>query len=307
MGAMSDHQYHATTDNDAERRLQALLSNSSLGILEVAVDGTISLGNRTLGHWIGIDPPALVGRAIGELMSPEDYATLSRQLSRLASGSIDATTVTHRLRSAGRSDLWVRSAWTVRRSADGSITHLIGIVENIMQQREDELVRSILEESIRGLEDRRRFVDRVIGGLPVIAWRALPNGVCEYLSPQWCVLTGIRDGSGLRWLAAIHPDDRRLLAAAWSAPSPDSDEPRRLSCRIRHADGIYHRYEIVASPVRDEDRLLVAWSGIFVPASTPVIATSRHALASSIAGDLPLRALANRPPETPNGNGYISA
>jgi PAS domain S-box-containing protein len=305
---MSEHHFHAQTDSDAEHRLQALLANHSHGLLEVAADRSVTLASRTLGNWLGVEPARLVGETLASLVASEDRVSLERQLDRLLEGTIDATAVTHRLMVAHGSHMWVRSSWSARRGRDGSISHLIALVECVRQQREDELVRSILEESIRGLEERRRFFDRMLGDLPTIAWRALPNGVCEYLSPQWSATTGMRDGRGLRWLAAIEPDDRRLLAAAWSAPSPTTDEPRRMHCRIRHADGSYHGYEIVAAPVRDAERMLVAWTGVFVPAALPRLARSRGAVgASQPSSDLSLRVLTNRPPETPNGTGYLPA
>jgi PAS domain S-box-containing protein len=303
---MSEHQQHG--ENDAESRLRALLGNHALGIVEVTVDGGISLANRALGDWLGIEPSMLVGRELSSLLHPEDNVTLVRQLERLANGTIDSTTIAHRLRRPAGVNLWVRSTWSARRSASGAITHLIAIVDNIAQQREDELVRAILEESIRRLEDRRRFIDRVIGGLPVIAWRALPSGICEYLSPQWCGLTGMRDGSGLRWLGAIHPEDRPLFASAWSDTSPYSDHPKRIACRLRDSDGVYHRYEVVGAPTRNEVGVIEAWTGVMVGGrELTYVAGDAMLSGAAHAADRSLRALKNRLPEPPNGTGYRPA
>jgi len=264
--ATERRQQYQPLEDDAESRLRALLANHALGIVEIATDGAICLANRALGDWLGVEPTILTGRTLVELLHLDDRGTLQRQLERLSDGAIDSTTIAHRLRRTAGAYLWVRSTWSARRSDSGAITHLIAIVENIAQQREDELVRSILEESIRRLEDRRRFIDMMIAGLPVIAWRALPNGICEYLSPQWQQVTGMRDGSGLRWLGALHPDDRSSFAATWSDRSPRTDVPRRTVCRLRDAEGLYHRYEAVAAPVRDELGEIHAWSGILVAA-----------------------------------------
>jgi PAS domain S-box-containing protein len=298
---MSEHQSHVTESNDDEARMRALLGNHSLAIIEVTSDGLISLASRSLCHWLGRDQGSLAGMPLDELVSPEDRASVARQLGRIADESIDSSAMTHRLRNASGADLWVRSSWSARRADGGAITHIIAIVENFAREREDALVRSILEESIRGLEDRRRFIDRMIAGLPVIAWRALPNGVCEYLSPQWATLTGMRDGSGLRWLAAIHPEDRRLFVASWSSESTPSDQPRRIACRLHRADGSFDRFDVVGSPLRDDAGAVTAWTGVFILNPTPK-PSSRTLIEPASRIDQVLRPLANRPPEPPNGS-----
>lgn len=302
---MSDHQQYSTAESEAESRFRALLTNHALGIVEVTTDGDVALANRALCDWLGTEPSMLAGRSLASILHADDRITLARQLERLASGAIDSTTITHRLRRSAGIDLWVRSTWSARRSGGGEISHLIAIVDNIAQQREDELVRSILEESIRRLEERRRFIDTMLGELPAITWRALPSGICEYLSPQWCAVTGMADGSGLRWLGAIHPDDRGRFAAAWSDTAPFGHEPRRLALRLRRADGAYHRYEVLGAPICDDRGAVLAWTGVFL--ATPVLSrvpTQRPVSDLTSTSDLPLRALHDRPPELPNGNGY---
>lgn len=299
-------------ESEAEGRFRALVANHALGILEVGVDGRITLVNRTVCDWTGIDGALLDGRALADVTPAEDHATLVRQLERLAAGSIDGTSVTHRLRNGAGIDLWVRTTWSVRRSGGAEVTHLIAIVENIARQREDELVRSILEESIRRLEERRRFVDAMVAGLPVVAWRALPNGICQYLSPQWCALTGMRDGTGLRWLAAIHPDDRETCVAAWRGVDPIRTDPgrvglsdaRRFRCRVSDAGGAFHRFEIAARPIRDADDAITAWSGVFIPIVDHALADtidSRLDLDLPEATDLPRRILTDPRSEPPDG------
>ena len=290
-----DQHHYTPGAHEAESRLRALLSNHSLGILEVTPAGCVTMANRTLGDWLGVESCALVGRDLVALMPDEDHAMLMRQLAKLADERIDSTAIAHRFRNRAGDDLWVRSTWSARRSNGGAISHLIAIVENIADERRDELVRSILEESIRGLESRRRFVDRLIDGLPVITWQALPNGACQYLSPQWRAFTGMVDATGVQWLAALHPDDRAAVSTLWIDDAPPEGEHRRMCWRIRRVDGTYHRFDIVARPLCSNDGDVLSWTGVCIPAAAQeavVTAASRSGACQRVA--LPLRGQAIR-------------
>lgn len=244
--------------DEAQSRLQALLGNHAHGVIEVTASGSVSLVNGAMCNWIGSDATSLVGRELASLVCEDDHAPLRRQLDRLLDGSIDSTSVTHGVWCAGEMRLWVRSTWSARRSPSGAISHLIAIVEDISQERLDGLVRSILEASIRELEQRRRVVDRVIGGLPVIAWQSLHGGICRYVSPQWSELTHAGNASGLAWLASVHPDDR---AAMLDALSCTNRSYTRFSCRLSTGSGTFEVFEAMARLSESGD----AWHGVFIP------------------------------------------
>jgi PAS domain-containing protein len=47
--------------------------------------------------------------------------------------------------------------------------------------------------------------------LPQLVWSATPDGACDYFSTQWTQHTGVPESDllGWRWLATLHPDDRK--------------------------------------------------------------------------------------------------
>src|SRR5271166_5991802 len=77
--------------------------------------------------------------------------------------------------------------------------------------------REAAEAALRNSEERFRTLAEA---LPQLVWSCLPNGHCDYLSRQWVEYTGVPEGEqvGLRWLEAIHPEDRtRIIAARMAA------------------------------------------------------------------------------------------
>ena len=62
------------------------------------------------------------------------------------------------------------------------------------------------DESRRESEKRYRLL---LEGVPQLVWTCLPDGKCDYLSPQWVEYTGVPEERhlGFGWSEAVHPDD----------------------------------------------------------------------------------------------------
>lgn len=123
----------------------------------------------------------------------------------------------------------------------------------------DVTARKRAEEALR--ESERRF-QQVTESLPQLVWTCLPDGPCDYLSPQWVSYTGIpaRQQLGYGWLEQLHPDDREPTMAAWRvAATAGSDFA--VEFRIRRHDGAYRWFRTLAVPLRDGDGRTVRWFG----------------------------------------------
>ena len=59
---------------------------------------------------------------------------------------------------------------------------------------------------------------------PVALFETDRDGSCIYVNDRWCQLTGqsLSEAEGQGWLAAVHPDDRARMRAAWQG---SHDEP----------------------------------------------------------------------------------
>ncbi|MCL6527720.1 MAG: EAL domain-containing protein [Thermaceae bacterium] len=97
---------------------------------------------------------------------------------------------------------------------------------------------------------------------PQIPWTADPTGNITDLSQRWTQLTGMSPAEtlGQGWAAALHPDDRARVLAAW-AQSLHSGEPFCLEMRFRTAAGDYRWMLSRAYPRRDDSGQIVRWYG----------------------------------------------
>jgi PAS domain S-box-containing protein len=87
------------------------------------------------------------------------------------------------------------------------VTALIGVSEDVTEQRE-------AETQLRESEERFRTLAT---NAPVAIFQTDPHGKCLYVNPQWCEFAGLsaEDALGHGWTRALHPDDRDRLEKEW--------------------------------------------------------------------------------------------
>ena len=76
--------------------------------------------------------------------------------------------------------------------------------------------------------------------MPQLAWATAPDGITDYLSPQWETFTGcpVAELLGTGWLDCVYPNDRARTRDAWHA-SVAGERDYDLDYRLRRADGKY--------------------------------------------------------------------
>ena len=106
-------------------------------------------------------------------------------------------------------------------------------------QSSDEVTRS---------QDHLRLV---IDTIPILVWRADPDGVPEFLNQTALDYAGLSlDQAELDWPRAFHPEDKKDVYVKWSAIR-DSGKPGSLEARLRRFDGVYRWFLLQAQPLRD--------------------------------------------------------
>jgi PAS domain S-box-containing protein len=98
--------------------------------------------------------------------------------------------------------------------------------------------------------------------LPSLVWTCRPDGVSDYLGPQWAAYTGIPQGNlvGMSRWELIHPADRSAAVAAWVA-STTEEIPYEFQLRLRRHDGAWRWFQARAVPLRDDSGRVVKWFG----------------------------------------------
>jgi PAS domain S-box-containing protein len=124
----------------------------------------------------------------------------------------------------------------------------------------DGMVVTFLDISdLKGINQRLQTMTEVI---PQLIWTCLPDGRCDYLSPQWITFTGIPENEqlGVKWLEVVHPDDKDRVNKEWTGAIKGLN-PYDVEYRIRRHDGEYRWFKTRGVPVRDSRGEITYWFG----------------------------------------------
>ena len=98
--------------------------------------------------------------------------------------------------------------------------------------------------------------------LPQIVWRTTPEGESDFYNRLWYDYTGlsVAESLGRKWLAAVHPDDRARVLAAWDA-AVRGEASYDLQLRITGRDGEARWFLVRGTPLRDAAGAVAHWYG----------------------------------------------
>jgi PAS domain S-box-containing protein len=148
--------------------------------------------------------------------------------------------------------LWVEGRGTLVRDADGRPARLLGVCTDIND-------RKLAEAALRRSETRYRAL---VEATTQVIWTADGSGI-NAPSESWERFTGGRwpDYRGMGAMNAVHPDDRDLVAGAWSRALGEN-RPLDVAYRLQRADGVYRRVQSRGLPVQDPGGEVVEWVGV---------------------------------------------
>ena len=112
-------------------------------------------------------------------------------------------------------------------------------------------------ESSEHIEERLRLL---VDQIPALVWSKLPDGSLDFFNQRFREYTGLslEQGLGWGWINAFHPDDRRM--DEWRTALA-AGEPFEQEARLRRADGKYRWFAIRATPVKNDQGVIVKWLG----------------------------------------------
>ena len=124
------------------------------------------------------------------------------------------------------------------------------------------LERKVAERTL-ALEQQEALFCTLAEQAPQVIWTTDPDGQLTYINHAWFELVGgeMADWTGVKWLAAIHPEDLAAMAATWRSAWKDTlpfSGVRRLLCK----DGSVHSMAYWGSPVCDGQGKVAFWVGI---------------------------------------------
>jgi PAS domain S-box-containing protein len=118
------------------------------------------------------------------------------------------------------------------------------------------------KDDLHKLEESEKRWRDMANSLPQLVWTCDNKGHCDYLSTRWEQYTGIASDKqlGEKWLAQVHPDDKKELVKKWSEAT-QTHTVFSAEFRIRRFDGEYRWFDTRATPLFDEGGNVSRWVG----------------------------------------------
>lgn len=164
------------------------------------------------------------------------------------------------LHRGGRLVGWFRAMGTGPRAWPEHERRLLReVAERVWEAAERAMAEAVAREGQRRLRS-------LLDGIPQLVWRAVNSGLWTWSSPQWSAYTGLSEAAtrDYGWLAAVHPEDRQPVMAAWHRCAEKGEAPVDFQAEFRllhAAEGQYRWFQARAAPVRDEAGKVVEWLG----------------------------------------------
>jgi PAS domain S-box-containing protein len=237
----------------SEARFRLLVENAKgYAIYMLDAEGRIATWSAEAEHIKGYRGEEIIGKPFRTFFTPEDVERgVPGQMLKMAREEGQARYEGWRVRKDG-SRFCVEGVITAIRDENGALNGYSKVAHDVTDRKQ-------AEEALRQSERRFRTLAE---GLPQLVWTGLPDGRCDYLSPQWVRYTGIPEEQqlGFGWLEQIDPADRERAAAAWKR-AVETHTTLDVEYRIRGADGAHRWFKARGVPLRDAEGRVMKWFG----------------------------------------------
>ncbi len=240
----------------SELRFRAMFEQASVGIKQMAHDGTLLAANPGFCEFIGYTEKELKRMSIRDITHPEDYVREEELTRELAAGVIQEFTLEKRYRRKDGEIVWGSITAKFVRSEGGLPLYTLAIVRAIGDRKQ-------AEEDLRASEERfRQFAENSADTLWIIN---AETRQLEYLSPAYERMWGEPRDAVMQdlahWDEVIHPEDRaRTLATVERLLAGETlSRDYRI---IRQNDGAVCWIRDVGFAIRDDDGRVVRIAGI---------------------------------------------
>lgn len=273
--------------------VQDLYDRAPCGYHSLDSTGLVVAMNQTELDWLGYTKEELIGkRRFADLITPAGVVLFKERFPQfIRDGQIkdlefefirkdgstfpillSATAVTD---SAGRfvSSRSTLIDMTERKRAEEALQRSHQSLEVLVAERTTALLESNqrLEQELAQSQQMHRALTAsesrfrdLVESLPLPIWTCLPDGTCDYLSPQWAHYTGrtADEPFSTGCLQHVHPGDRSRITEQWH-DAVLHVHPLDAELRFKRADGVYRWFHAHATPIRDQDGRVLKWVGTY--------------------------------------------
>ncbi len=212
---------------EREEFFRTLFDESPIGMTLAFPDSSLINVNHSFTALTGFTSDELVGRSYRELSHPFDAAIEAAEDRKLTDKRIPQYTLEKRLRTKAGQTLWCKKSSSLILGANDEPLFILGIVENINDQKEAELALKKSEEQFR----------KVFEESPLGMVFADPSGKPLDVNKSFCQMLGYNreEMLQLNLQDVTHPDDR-AISGSIPHPPPGS-QARSLEFRSLTKEG----------------------------------------------------------------------
>lgn len=260
---VNDVTEHRRTEQALQQREEELrLVTDSVPVLIAFVDNEqrYRFTNRTYEDWFGVSPEALRHQHIRDVLGEAGYQIIRPYIEQALRGE----TVTFEQEIAFKLDgtRHIEATYVPRFDSEGTVDGFVALVRDITERKRAEAERCRAEAALQESEARFR---RIADCSPIMFWMSAPDGAGIWFNQQWYKYTGQTPAAALGsgWLAALHPEDARLMRETCAQARRDH-QPVRLEYRLRQRTGEYRWVLDSAMPRFDEQGEHLGYIGSIV-------------------------------------------
>ena len=245
---------HATTEalRTSEARLRRAQQAGGVGVFSVTVADGVMQTSPEFCRIFGLDPCDEIPVATVEsLVLPGDSEKASDE-ERRRNGDLPLVSEYRIARANDGAIRTIARRAEFERDAAGHPVRLLGVVQDVTEQREAQMAVAESEAKFRAFTE----------AVPNQVWSATPDGRLDWANQRTFDYDGASqerlDSEG--WETQVHPDDLARAGEAW-ARAIATGAPYETEFRLRRADGTYRWHLARAVALRGADGAVERWIG----------------------------------------------
>ena len=236
---------------ESEIRFRLAVEAAEMGVFDWDLSAQTFFSSPRLIEIFGLSDPSTTHLDLINALHPDDKPLRNQAV---ANSYVKGSLVYEaRVIWPDKSIHWIRVYGKITHDAQKEVKRMFGIVTDITEQKEAEL---ILKEDVRNIRV-------ILESLPQMAWTAYPNGVVNYFSESWYEFTGLTQEEELMkgWNSVWHPDLTAQAKENW-ANAVRTGQPYEMENLAKRAfDGMYRWMSVKAIPLKNAEGDILLWVG----------------------------------------------
>ena len=255
------HSQDVTEKLNTQRALTDYFENATIGLHWVNADGIIAWANPAELEMLGYSAEEYIGHHISEFH--KDSRVIGDILQRL---------VRKETLENYEAEMVCKNGSSLIVSINSSVLFEEGKFIHTRCFTIDITEKKLVEKAMRESEQRFKLMANMV---PLIILAIDMDGNCNFLSENWKDLTGTspEDGYGMRWLNAVHADDKEKIRQSWMR-SFTMRKPFEAKFRLRNSAGEYKITYSNSRPIFDDGGAFSGYIGILQDVSSQEQITS---------------------------------